>query len=97
MLSGWIASKTHRLGLSLVIGRVPLLGLLGVVRHLPSRLAELLAGGSRHFDDGVDLSSWGVEEWLTEGKKRKIKRRTEVSLSYLSTIWCLRGVERRGW
>jgi hypothetical protein len=41
---------TYSLGLRIVVGRVPLLGPLGVVRDLPGRLAELLAGRLRHCE-----------------------------------------------
>jgi len=41
---------TYSLGLGLIVGRVPLLSLLGVVRDLPGRLAKLLAGRGRHCE-----------------------------------------------
>ena len=47
------ASPTHLLGLGLVGGRIPLLGLLGGMGNLPGRLSELLLGARLRHGDAV--------------------------------------------
>lgn len=68
-----------------IVGRwVPLLGLLGVVRHRPARLAERLGGGlrlRRHFCLWLSRSRWRTVGKEKGKKKMSCRRRANLRLS----------------
>lgn len=57
-----IGKQTHLLGRAVVVGGIPLLGLVGGGGNLPGRLPELLGRGlGRHVDSLGWCLVWGVE------------------------------------